>query len=67
MVAAIRDRGVAIVWIEHVVHALLAVATRLIVLDAGAKIAEGDPRAVIASAQVQRVYMGVEVEVEVGA
>jgi branched-chain amino acid transport system ATP-binding protein len=67
MVEAIRARGVAIVWIEHVVHALLAVATRVIVLDAGAKIAEGEPHAVIRSPRVQRVYMGVDVEVEVGA
>jgi branched-chain amino acid transport system ATP-binding protein len=65
-IAAIRARGVAVVWVEHVVHALLAVATRVIVLDAGRKIAEGDPHDVIASAEVQRVYMGVDVEVEAG-
>lgn len=63
-IAAIRERGVAIVWIEHVVHALLAVATRLIVLDAGATIAQGEPHAVIASRSVQRVYMGVDVEAD---
>jgi len=51
---------VTIVWIEHVVHALIAVATRLIVLDSGAVLAQGEPRAVIASADVQRVYMGIE-------
>jgi branched-chain amino acid transport system ATP-binding protein len=66
-IAAIRARGVAIVWIEHVVHALLAVATRLIVLDAGAKIAEGDPQLVINSPHVQRVYLGVDVGAEMGA
>jgi branched-chain amino acid transport system ATP-binding protein len=59
-VAAIRDRGIAVVWIEHVVHALMAVATRLLVLAAGAKLTEGDPREVLASAEVQRVYMGIE-------
>ncbi len=63
-ISAIRERGVAIVWIEHVVHALLAVATRLIVLDAGAIIAAGEPHAVIASPSVQRVYMGVDVEAD---
>jgi branched-chain amino acid transport system ATP-binding protein len=61
-IAAIRDRGVAVVWVEHVIHALLAAATRLVVLDAGRKIAEGDPHDVIGSAEVQRVYMGVDVE-----
>jgi branched-chain amino acid transport system ATP-binding protein len=57
----IRSRGVTIVWIEHVVHALLAVASRLLVINFGAKLAEGDPREVMASAQVKRVYMGIEI------
>jgi branched-chain amino acid transport system ATP-binding protein len=48
------------IWIEHVVHALLAVATRLAVLDFGRVIADGEPRQVIGSAEVQRVYMGLE-------
>lgn len=61
LVNDIRSRGVTIVWIEHVVHALLAVATRLLVINFGAKLAEGDPRAVMASAEVKRVYMGIEV------
>jgi branched-chain amino acid transport system ATP-binding protein len=60
VVRAIAARGIAIVWIEHVVHALMAVATRLLVLAAGAKLAEGDPREVLASAEVRRVYMGIE-------
>ena len=59
-VRAIAARGVTIVWIEHVVHALLAVATRLAVLDFGRVIADGEPRQVIGSAEVQRVYMGIE-------
>jgi len=58
-VRAIAARGVTIVWIEHVVHALLAVATRLAVLDFGRVIADGAPRAVIGSSEVQRVYMGI--------
>jgi branched-chain amino acid transport system ATP-binding protein len=59
-VRAIRARGIAIVWIEHVVHALLAVATRLLVLHQGARLAEGDPAGVMASADVKRIYMGIE-------
>jgi branched-chain amino acid transport system ATP-binding protein len=57
----IREQGVAIVWIEHVVHALLACVSRLIVIDFGQLIAEGDPAQVMASSEVQRVYMGIEV------
>ncbi|MGP8119229.1 MAG: ABC transporter ATP-binding protein [Xanthobacteraceae bacterium] len=61
LVNDIRSHGVTIVWIEHVVHALLAVASRLLVINFGAKLAEGEPRAVMASADVKRVYMGIEI------
>ncbi len=60
LVRRIRDRGVTIVWIEHVLHALLAVADRLLVLNFGEKIAEGAPQEVIADPEVKRVYMGIE-------
>jgi branched-chain amino acid transport system ATP-binding protein len=59
-VRSIAARGVTILWIEHVVHALIAAASRLAVLDFGRLIAEGEPRAVIESAEVRRVYMGIE-------
>jgi branched-chain amino acid transport system ATP-binding protein len=54
----IKRAGVTIVWIEHVVHALLAVADRLAVLDFGRKIADGEPKAVMESAQVREIYLG---------
>lgn len=63
LLAAVRDvhgSGVTIVWIEHVVHALLSVARRLIVVNFGRKIADGEPARVLASAEVQTVYMGAE-------
>ena len=49
--------GMTIIWIEHIVHALLAVVGRLVVLNFGRKIAEGDPREVMASAEVRQIYM----------
>jgi branched-chain amino acid transport system ATP-binding protein len=61
LVATIRGihaEGVTIVWIEHIVHALLAVVDRLIVLNFGRKIAEGQPRAVMNSAEVREIYLG---------
>jgi branched-chain amino acid transport system ATP-binding protein len=61
MVNGIRSQGVSLIWIEHVVHALMQVATRLLVINFGEKLAEGEPRAVMASSEVQRVYMGIEV------
>lgn len=60
LIRRIRDRGVTIVWIEHVLHALLAVADRIMVLNFGEKIAEGLPQDVIADPDVRRVYMGIE-------
>jgi branched-chain amino acid transport system ATP-binding protein len=61
LVNDIRAKGVSIVWIEHVVHALMAVASRLLVINFGAKLAEGDPRTVMASQEVKRVYMGIDI------
>jgi branched-chain amino acid transport system ATP-binding protein len=56
----IRQGGVAILWIEHVVHALLAVVDRLAVLNFGRKIAEGAPREVMRSPDVRQIYIGIE-------
>ena len=61
VVRGIRAQGISIIWIEHVVHALIAVATRLLVINFGEKLAEGEPRAVMDSAEVKRVYMGIQV------
>jgi branched-chain amino acid transport system ATP-binding protein len=60
LVKSILSQGISIIWIEHVVHALIAVATRLLVINFGAKLAEGDPQQVMASPEVRRVYMGLE-------
>ena len=56
----VRASGVSIIWIEHVVHALLAVVDRLIVIDFGRKIAEGQPDEIMASREVQEIYLGIE-------
>jgi branched-chain amino acid transport system ATP-binding protein len=59
LIQHIQKSGVAIVWIEHIVHALLAVVSRLMVLNFGRKIAEGEPRTVMASHEVREIYMGI--------
>ncbi len=59
-IKSIRASGVSIVWIEHIVHALLAVVDRLIVLDQGRIVGEGEPRAVMASETVREIYMGAD-------
>ena len=56
----IKSQGVTMIWIEHVVHALLSIADRLFVINFGQKLAEGEPQAVMANAEVRRVYMGME-------
>ena len=56
----LRSEGISIIWIEHIVHALLAVVDRLLAVDFGHKVAEGDPQTVINSREVQDVYMGTE-------
>jgi len=61
-IQAIRGCGIAIVWIEHVVHALLAVADRLVVLDFGRKLADGEPAKVIKSPDVEEIYLGIEAD-----
>jgi branched-chain amino acid transport system ATP-binding protein len=62
LIKSVRASGVAIVWIEHVVHALIATVDRLLVLHGGTFIAAGDPRKVIASPQVAEIYMGIEAD-----
>lgn len=61
MIQQIKAQGVSMIWIEHVVHALLAVADRLLVINFGSKLAEGAPAQVMNDPEVKRVYMGIEV------
>ena len=56
----IKAQGMTMIWIEHVVHALLSIADRLLVINFGQKLAEGEPRAVMDDPEVRRVYMGME-------
>ncbi|MGZ4385774.1 MAG: ABC transporter ATP-binding protein [Gaiellaceae bacterium] len=54
----IRGQGVAIVWIEHVVHVLVQVVERIVCMDAGRIIADGKPQDVMANALVVDAYLG---------
>ena len=63
LIATIHDikaSGVTIIWIEHIVHALLAVVDRLIVIDFGRKIADGEPKPIMDSREVREIYMGLD-------
>jgi branched-chain amino acid transport system ATP-binding protein len=59
LIRDIRRGGVSVIWIEHIVHALIAIVDRLVVLHGGALIGAGDPRTVINSPAVREVYMGI--------
>lgn len=60
ILAGVRARGVAIVWIEHIVRALTAFVERLVVIDGGRKLADGAPAAVMADPRVHAIYMGID-------
>ncbi len=55
----IHARGTTIVWIEHIVHALVSVASRLLVMNFGQLLAQGDPHEVMGDARVREIYMGI--------
>ncbi len=59
LIRTIRRGGVSIIWIEHVVHALIALVDRLLVLHGGTFIAQGAPETVIRSPAVREIYMGI--------
>jgi branched-chain amino acid transport system ATP-binding protein len=58
----VRAGGVSIIWIEHIVHALLAIVDRLIVIHFGKKIADGEPKAVMQTPAVHEIYLGIALE-----
>jgi len=55
---ALNARGVAVIMIEHIMRAVMGFAQRLVVLDAGRKIADGTPEDIIRSPDVERAYLG---------
>ncbi|PZO14650.1 MAG: ABC transporter ATP-binding protein [Burkholderiales bacterium] len=60
LVASLKSRRIAIVWIEHVLRAVMAVADRVLVLNFGERLAMGSPQAVMGHPDVRRIYLGRE-------
>jgi branched-chain amino acid transport system ATP-binding protein len=57
-IRAVNARGTTIVWVEHVLRVLTAVATRLVCLADGRVIADGEPARVLASDEVRAAFLG---------
>ena len=60
-IKAVHARGVTIIWIEHVLHALNRVVERLLVLDFGKVIGIGEPDEIMNRQDVREIYLGIEV------
>lgn len=58
IIRRVHAQGTTVVWIEHVLHALRKVATRLAVLYGGAILVSGTPDEVLVDARVREVYLG---------
>lgn len=60
VIAGIRAKGVTIIWIEHIVHALISAVDRIMAINFGIKLTEGRPKEVVDSPEFQEIYFGVE-------
>ncbi|MEM8571033.1 MAG: ABC transporter ATP-binding protein [Pseudomonadota bacterium] len=60
-IRSVHARGVTIIWIEHVLHALTSVVERLLVLDFGKVIGIGEPDEIMNRQDVREIYLGIEV------
>ncbi len=59
LIRRIRTTGVSVIWIEHIVHALLASVDRIVVLAGGSFIADDQPAKAIRDPKVTEIYMGI--------
>jgi branched-chain amino acid transport system ATP-binding protein len=63
IIKQMKSQGVTIIWIEHIVHALVSVVDRLMCIAGGNVIAIGEPRAVLADPKVIELYLGDDFEI----
>jgi branched-chain amino acid transport system ATP-binding protein len=61
-VAGLPARGITVIWVEHVLYAIMKTATRMIVVNRGKKIAEGTPAELARHPEVVKAYLGEEMD-----
>lgn len=64
LVGSIHESGVTVLWIEHLVHALVSAADRLVVLANGSLLSDGAPEAVMKDRAVRETYLGADIDEE---
>jgi branched-chain amino acid transport system ATP-binding protein len=60
VIQAIRQQGITMVWIEHIVHALVSSVDRILAMNFGTKLAEGKPDEIVNSPEFRQIYFGIE-------
>ncbi len=60
LIARLRDQGLTVVVVEHVMRAVMTLSDRIVVLDQGVKIAEGKPKEISSHPRVIQAYLGAE-------
>jgi branched-chain amino acid transport system ATP-binding protein len=58
LLSGLKEQGVAVIMIEHVMRAVMKFSERIAVLVAGRKIADGDPQTVVGNPEVVKAYLG---------
>ena len=58
LIRKVRESGVTVVVVEHVMEAVMELSDRVVVLNSGRKIVEGPPKEVVANPEVIRAYLG---------